>query len=41
MGAVNRAGWPTLMPHSRTWSAFFLASGQSRAVPSALEMPLL
>ena len=24
------------MPHWRTWSAFFLASGQSRGVPRAL-----
>lgn len=27
----------TSIPHLRTWSALFLASGQSRAVPSALE----
>ena len=26
----------TSMPHARTWPAFFLASGQSSAVPVAL-----
>lgn len=27
----------TSMPHLRTWSALFFASGQSSAVPSALQ----
>ena len=27
----------TSMPHSRTWFAFFLASGQSNGVPRALQ----
>ena len=29
--------WLTLIPHSLTWGARFLASGQSRAVPRALK----
>jgi len=33
----QRQGWHTLIPQERTRCACFLASGQSRAVPSALE----